>query len=565
MKFPWICGAHALAMVLFFSLSAPAKELNLGAPFDLQGFVDGELDSGNKRIVIPAGRHRVTPRNRVHLRLAGLENVEIDARGAELICTETTRTVTIENCANVTLRGLVIDYDPLPFTQGKIVEISPDGLTHDIELFAGYPFTGRVEGKKYEIFTPDTRTLRFGSYYGCAVTGTGPGRLRVVKPEHYRNKQPERVGDIIAIDCGNAPGGSIPHAVYVHNSREVTLDSITLYASNSFGFFESECGGTVYQSCVVDRRPAAMDLKHRFDPRVRSLNADAFHSKHASVGPRYFACRARFQGDDCVAINGDYHMVTACDGKALRVLAKREMNIAAGDTVELVSYSGERHADARVVSVSRDGEISGGERAFLSAQSMNEDLKNSRHGRLTRAYRVVLESPVSLPMGSLIASTNRLGNGFKVVDCVFGFNRSRGILVKASKGEIVGNVLEGCWMEAIKLAPEYWWLEAGSGIEVSIRDNVIRNCFNRAISVTSTGGDGSVSPTGAHRDIVISGNRIEDSPAPRILVTSTEGLTIVENTFVSSAGETSRLEDMIALERVHGVRVEGNEVSAPTP
>ena len=111
----WLCGPAAKA-------AAPGP----GTPFDLQGFIDQEIKAGTQRIVVPPGRYRVTPKNRQHLVLRGLKDVQIIADGVEMICTETTRALTITRCTNVTVRGLVIDYDPLPFTQGRITGFSAD-------------------------------------------------------------------------------------------------------------------------------------------------------------------------------------------------------------------------------------------------------------------------------------------------------------------------------------------------------------------------------------------------------------------------------------------------------
>src|SRR5664279_4706808 len=82
-----------------------------GAPFDLQGFLDQEIKAGTKRIVVPPGRYRVSPRDRQHLLLRGLKDIQIIADGVEMICTETTRAITLTHCTNVTVRGLTIDYD----------------------------------------------------------------------------------------------------------------------------------------------------------------------------------------------------------------------------------------------------------------------------------------------------------------------------------------------------------------------------------------------------------------------------------------------------------------------
>lgn len=497
----------------------------------MQQLVDAELAAGKKTIVIPPGRHRVKPANRQHLVLRGLRDVEIVAEGAELICTETTRALTIDQCRNVVVRGLTVDYDPLPYTQGRITALSEDKQTHDIKLLDGFPNSEGVVNAKYEIFRPDTRTLRFGSYHGFSVEKLDPGHIRVTKAEHYARSpfKPERIGDIVAINSVDAPGGSIPHAVTINDSVGVKLEGITLHASNCFGFLETSCDGTMYLRCGVARRPAETDLKPRGETRVRSLDADAFHSTGAARGPAYVECSAAFMGDDCINIHGDYHLVTACSGDRLRVLAKRTMRIEPGESVELVSYTGERLPDAAVVSVTPDGRIDDAEKEFLSKQKMRDQLKSNQHGALAKAYTIILDQSVDLPTGSVICSQRRIGNGFLVKDCDFGYNRSRGILIKASNGKVVGNRLTENWGEAIKVAPEYYWLEAGSSNDVVIRDNVIRDCRSVSIAVYAHGGEGAVAPAGAHRNITVAGNSIVGGPLPSILVTSTRGLVLEAN------------------------------------
>jgi len=263
-----------------------------------------------------------------------------------------------------------------------------------------------------------------------------------------------------------------------------------------------------------------------------------------------------------VAINGDYHMIMEAKGNELRVLAKQSLNISSGDPVELLSYEGLRLPDARVVSVVPDGRINDMEGAFLRKQRMDRRLRDNDHGALTKAFRISLDRPVALPRGSLICSANRVGNGFKIIDCNLGSNRSRGILVKASNGVIRGNLLDGCWEESIKLAPEYWWLEAGSSADVVVRDNVIRNCLSRGISINSSGARGQVAPAGAHRNITITGNRIANSPAPQILVTSTDRVVIENNTIAHPETDVLKLEQAIDLKNCENAEVRGNKLDA---
>ena len=233
-------------------------------------------------------------------------------------------------------------------------------------------------------------------------------------------------------------------------------------------------------------------------------------------------------GDDCINICGDYHMIMASQGRSLRVLAKGQMNIQPGDPVELVLYSGERLPDAVAVAVEPSGSIRDDEKAFLARQALDANLKSARG--LGNAFTIALDREVAMVRGGILCSARRVGNNFAVRNCNFGFNRSRGILIKASHGEITGNRLEGCWMSAILVAPEYWWLEAGSSTDLTITGNSITNCGAVPICVEASGGNGGVAPAGAHRNIALSGNTVTGCALPAILVTSTAGLKVQENT-----------------------------------
>lgn len=508
-------------MVLAVCVTGAAGAL----PPDLQQYIDAQVRDGAKQIVIPPGRYRVTPQDRQHLVLRGLTDIEIIATGVELVCTETTRAITISHCTNLTLRGLTIDYDPLPFTQGRLIALSEDRRTHQIELFAGYPGAATARPFKYEIFRPDTGTLR--------TDDRDPRKIEVIDERHLTittggGDGSEQVGDLVVIGSEFAPHGSIPHAVECSEDVNLRLEDIKLYASNCFGFFEHDCDGSTYLRCLIDRRSPTDDPVKRGSHRLRSLNADAFHSKFALQGPAYRECVAQFQGDDCVNICGDYHLITSGRENKLRVLAKHGMNIVPGDPVELVSYDGVRLPDAKALAVVQTGAIHDNERQFLAKQHMNEALRTAA-GALTNAFLITLDRAVDVPMGSVICSANRTGNGFTVTGCKFGFNRSRGILIKGSRGEVRDNRLEGCRMSAILVAPEYWWLEAGSSCDLKISGNQISDCLGIPICIEADTGAGGIAPAGAHRNLVISSNTVDRCSSPGIVVCSTRGLELEGN------------------------------------
>lgn len=498
--------------------------------FPLQKFIDDAMKAGKRSIVIPPGRYRVAPDAGRHLSFKDLKDIEILADGVEMICTQTCQAIRFEHCQNVRFKGLTIDYDPLCYTEGRITALAPDKSWVEFEILPGYPDNTLQD--RVEIFDPATGELRRESPdWANRFESLGNHRYRMIKPSghHYSPTwDTERVGDILVTN--NAyPAGTGGHAIQSTGCSHLKLEDITLYASPCFGFIECNCDATTYLRCKIDRRPPADDLVHRGLQRMRSLNADAFHSIEAVHGPAILQCTAKFQGDDCVNIHGFYHFVTATAGNQVRFARTGEIGIKVGDPVEFLPRSGVRPADAVAVKVEPDGPLTAEERAFIEKLDMFPPHKaNILSGRYP-FFKVTLDRPVSLAMGSAICSGNLVGNGFAVKNCDFGYNRSRGILIKASRGEVTGNTITHGWMAAVLVSPEFWWLESASSSDVVIRDNKIVGCRRTAIEVVAPGGDGKPLPSGGHRNISITGNSITDSAWPNIYVTSTQNLTLKDN------------------------------------
>ena len=533
-----------------------------GIHFDLQAFIDRELAAGKTTVVVPPGRYRVEPRHGRHLFFKDLHDVEILADGVEMVCTETSEALGFEQCRHVRMRGLAIDYDPLPFTEGRITALAPDKSWVEFEILDGYP-DRRLE-ERIEIYDPASGELRRETTgWQAPFEAAGPHRYRIAKHAGYRfraERDTEQVGDILVTNHASAPGGGSGHAVESARCAGLRLEDIRLFAAGCFGFLEHDCEGSTYLRCRIDRRPPETDYPKRAWPRMRSLNADAFHSVGAVRGPSLIGCTARFQGDDCVNIHGQYDMVLAATGKELRVMAARgALSLEPGDPAEFLPYEGARPPDAVAVKIEPAAPETETEIAFAARQRMDEGLHRHFSDGKARVFTLTLDRAVALPAGSLVCSGRRVGNGFVVKDCDFGFNRSRGILIKASRGEVSGNRITGAWMSAVLVTPEFWWCEAGSSSDVTIRDNVIRRCRGIAIRVEAEGGSGKPLPDGAHRNIAILHNTVEDSPWPNIRVTSTEGLMIEGNRLApvpcGGSGKTA-----VVMEQCAGIK--GNDAVA---
>jgi hypothetical protein len=503
-------------------------------PGDLRAFLATELVSGKKRVVIPPGRYRVEAERGGHLHFKDLKDVEIIAENVELVCTSTVRAVGFENCINVTLRGLKVDYDPLPFAQGKIIALAPDKRWLDFEIAGGYP-EDDLRGP-FQIYAPDAGVLRRGDApWQDDVKALGNRRYRASKGGGYRfdpAEDTERIGDILVAKNFSGGHGS-PHAVELRGCRGIRLVDITLHAAPSFGFLERGCTGTTYLRCVVDRRTPEDDPVERDLPRFRSLNADAFHSKDAPTGPSILFCTARFMGDDAVNINGRFHYVRGGSGREVRIaIIDKFADIRPGDPLQFLPYSGPRPPDAVVVEKRPDPEpFSPQEEAFIRRLRMDEGMRADLLEGKAKFHKLTLDREISLAPGSLLCCPLRIGGGFAVKGCDFGDNRSRGILIKAGKGEVSSNSITNTRMAAVLISPEFWWMEGGMSSDVVVKDNGIKGCRETPIQIHARGGDRRILPAGALRDISVLNNRFDDCAWPLIHVTSTSGLVVRGNVF----------------------------------
>ncbi len=505
-------------------------------PENLRNFINGEIAAGKKEIKVPAGTYRLKSENRQHLVFRNLKGVHIDARGVKLICLDTTRAVTIDKCEDFTLEGLWIDYDPLPFTQGKIVKISDDKTVTEVEIFDGYPDSKEVEitPDKYEIFNPQTRRLRTWDSYSNKINVLSDKRFEVIRP--YSNalvrRAIEQVGDHVVTAVRNIKH-PIPHAIMLSDCKNVKLKGIKLYAAEGFSYFEENCIATVYEDCLVDRCPPEADIAKREFPRLRGGNADGFHSKYSQNGPVLINCKAMYGGDDCVAISGRYFHCVSGKGNVLRVATfVDKMNFDVGDEVEIFSPRTGALEYSKVKSIAEAEPLTQEEFDSISKTIFPRTVyrtSNLKRERI-KVYTVELETaPQKLDPESMICAVNKIGNGFKIIGGAFGNNRSRGMLLRASNGLVKGARIEGARMSGILCAPEIYWYGAGHSRSVRIENCEIIAGMHPAICVYSMSLGNKFSPAGAHRNISIVGNRIRGYYEPLVFLSSIKNLSFSGN------------------------------------
>ena len=479
---------------------------------DPVAYIRAELARGAKAISVPKARYWLMPKPgaSTYLELVGERDVTIDFNGGELVGCVATGMFGLQGCTNVTVRNVSVDYAELPFTQAVIEKVDAD-RNWDVRVVPGYPCPDDAQlaggdGAFWPVQAYDAKTrepknfMRFRD--NIAIVRTGRDTYRVTGGQNRTGD----VGDIAVWSIRETGRPIAASAVAAGACAHCTFENVTVYSTpHGCGFAEVSADANVYRNCRLVRRPPETDLFPRAMPRLRSGNHDAFNSRCSYVGPTLDGCTFQYHCDDCVNISGFYAIVVGQKGREVRLAPYGSLRIAPGDTCQLLTFEGACPPDAKLVSIEPDGPTTAAERKLFESYNLWPGLCRN----LPNAYRATLDSDAVLPTGSVLISNRRMGNGFVIRNCTMGHNRARGLLIKASDGVMADNVLEGVEGFAIQISPEYEWMEGGCSRNLKVTGNVFRR-NGGGVLLAGNNGARKPLPADSHRDIAITGNRIED-------------------------------------------------------
>ncbi|MDX9978890.1 MAG: right-handed parallel beta-helix repeat-containing protein, partial [Lentisphaeria bacterium] len=549
------------AVTTTVSLLALAAQDLAAQSIDPIAHIQQELAAGNKTIVVPPGLYRLTPEDDVYLKLRDVEGVTIDLTGVEFLGMVDTRMVEVVNCVDVTLKGLTIDYDPLPFTQARIIEVDEE-KNWTVQVIEGYPTEGIGNGDAcwpIQAYGKDSLELvnpmRFRD--GIDVTRVDGNTFRITGGQDRRGE----VGDIAVWTCSNCrdekTGRRVgqDRTVFSEECVNLRFEDFTIYSTRGIAFWEYGNAKTVYQNCRIDRRPPETDYVQRGLKRLRSGNHDAFHSRFATVGPQIIGCTARYHCDDCVNVTGLYSIVIQAEGDELRILAVSggKWLPQPGESIQIMTYDGQCPPDAKVLAVTPAGEWTDDELAYVKELPLWPGI----YSMFRTAFTLKIDRDAGLKRGDIVIANSRCGNGFLVKGCDFGHVRARGIITKASHGAIEDNTITACASLGMWIAPNYLWMEGGCSSDLRITGNRLLGNQGGGIAISGVPGTKVALPANSHRDIVITGNTFS-GPGKAIQVTGCTNLQISGNTLETDA---ATLEDTIILKNVADVVQEDNIVT----
>lgn len=495
------------------------------APADPFDFIRERLAKGEKAIRVPTARYDVAPKAKVgdalaYLVLRGLSDVTIDFGGSELVGLLRTRVVDALACTNLTLRGLTVDFAELPFTQGEIVKVDGEGAW-DIRILDGYPApppTGQKgESQSHDDFWPlqayDARTtdwvnpMRFQD--GVKIVQTGPRTYRVTGG---RNRTGAR-GDIAVWSLKDRTNPVVGETMQLRDCPRLRCEDITFYSTpHGRAFWEFDPDGSVFSGCRIIRRPPETDLRRREMRRLRSGNHDGIISKGGLKGPWIEDCQFTYHCDDCVNVSGQYSVFSRKEGpRTWRILDNWfDVKLRVGSKLQILTFDGRTLTNEVTVLAREDAEpVTDEERTFMAEEG---GLVFGLAKGLRQASLLTVDSDVDPGRFAAIASEGSMCNGFVITNCVFGYSRARGLLLKGSHGEVRDNLIVRTAASGISATTEYSWLSGGCASDLEIAGNTLWQAGDRQITV---GGDVGVGrkvaaqlQPGAHHDIRIRNNRL---------------------------------------------------------
>ncbi|WP_367874568.1 hypothetical protein [Luteolibacter sp. Populi] len=555
-----------LLLALFLTASTRAAD-----PADFRPFVTEAIKRGETRIVIPRGTYRLAPAggDKSVWTLMNARDIVIEAHGVTLVSTRLTRALALHACSNVTIQGLTVDYDPLPFTQGQVAAVADDKSWIEVKLHAGYP---RQPYARIDVIDPATRYRKKGMpfLWGTRAEMKGEDTVRVVLKDIGAAA---RVGDLASLNTGPGEGG-IPHAVSLERCSGVVFRDLTVHSAPGMGILEADGEGkTQYLACRVVPGPRPHGAS---EDRLLSTSWDAMQTKTVRHGPRVEGCEITEAGDDSWSVqSSDFMVLKKIPGK-LVIASRDEFTIGVDTGDRLMSRLG-----GPVAKITTRRNLSR-EEARLAPEILAklEDAPGWSEWKLSpKCIEVGFDGEPPFEPGDSVFSPDRMGNGF-----VFINNRvhSSGRLLLKAAGRVEDNLFDT--PHGLTVCPELP-ASGAAGIDglVIRRNKILRagwfcqapwSASAGALSITAAGGAQKLRAPGVFANLVIEDNVFEDCAGPNLVLSSARGVSLRGNRFVrpmheipnETGGSFGIAKDSVLwIAECEDLKMENNPVIEPGP
>jgi len=560
----YLTTKRSILIVLLTVTVASAKDFPV-AEFGVRG--DGKTDDGaaiqkavdaavaageGSRVVFEKKTYRLDWRKNApyQISLVGVKNIAIEGNGAILVSHPRNNLISLINCSGVSVKGFTIDYDPLPFTQGTIIEVNAKEGWIDVRIQKGY----RHPVEEYEalglkppkkdwgvVYDPVERHRRWDVpmhffMEGFVRSPAGADIVRVMFTGETKKKSlPDvRPGDryVITFKYGNS--GANTELVGCGNCL---FEDFTVYMAKYGMTFrvEKSSAQNVFRRVRMTFKPGS--------DRLIATPKDGFHCKENRVGPLIEECFFEGLLDDSINISVCPYWIKKIIGPRVYVInGAQNGTLLVGDRLTAFTPSRGEMVEGFVV------------------KSVEPYAKNPKwnHVELDRDMPNpgVNKTPDDFPGGpekmtfTGLYNVDACGANYVVRNCTFREQRRHAILARALGGLIEGNIIDGVGGSGVYMSNEFGsFYEGPVPQECTIRSNLFRNTQGVPLVV---GSKRATTPVAYAKNILITGNRIEASSTPCIQAFSVNGLTISNNILSVKSKVSSNTEPLSLTNIVSG-------------
>ena len=572
------------------------KESADGKTFALREYVEACMKAGIKDIALPEGEFLVDKgvavigRKGFTIKGAGADKTTLLFQHLKPILENKSKKVAggvshgffIDKCSDFQLRDFSVDFAPLPFVQGTITEVRRNGRELVVKLHKGYPrahsffTTGNVSGVL--IFDGKTRKFKPGvyeNYYRCEIIDKD---TYLCKNAAYAEWNIDRIkkGDMVAF------GFRSICAFRMERCSSFLLENLTVYSAPGMAYYSMYSKNHRYNNIKIIRgkKPAGAT-----EERLLSSVADGFTHRYALTGPVLENSEFSFMGDDSINISSHIHPVVKIDGRKITIAARypdMRLELLSGvlndkSTAVFTSYGS--------WGISATLKLTGSKPCKADQKLVSEDFKKRWRLRPQQSfYELTLgeDLPSNVKVGDGVYFPDMNGRGFVIRNNYFHDHRAVGLRLMAEDGLVENNRFEHIAFGAVELACSMGvWLESGWSRNIVIRNNKIKSVNEHPVKNDHIGAIASrVEYRGfrpekyphCHENIVITGNRIEDTFGDGISLVGAKNVK-VENNIITNyntvpSDERGYKDNLVAgygicVQQSGDVQIKDNKISEP--
>lgn len=445
----------AVVLLLVFSDTANGREfsvLSFGAiPNDgvddtrsVQAAVDAAIAAGpDHAVVFPPGMFNISAtielNNAVGLIMSGAGQDYYS--GTLLVGLMTSSMFAVGNCNSSTITGFVVDYWPLPFVGGYIVDITDSYM--DVKAVAPHTAEAGYQAGTILRYDPTImRPARGPRTYELYQTPP-PTKSSIISPNVVRipvaQKSQFLVGDPV-VARWNVGG----HVITAQDSYDFTLRSVTLHAGWSMGFVTLRA----HRLNIIDYHVMP------WNGRWMSTNVDCMHLADNRQFINIINSSCSSQGDDCLNVHAFYFVVSQVIDSSTLMITEHSwpetLNVLSGTRMEFGTA-------AQPYTVYRTATVA--------------SVKNFNNGNATFTFT----TPVTgVNVGDSICVAD--APALTLYNFTGKHNRARGVLLETRNISITNSLFNATSGPAILFQPSAYWHEATHARNVTLKHNVYDSC-----------------------------------------------------------------------------------------